>query len=122
MEIVEFTKVERQLMQVLWKLKKAFVKEIIQELPEPKPAYSTVSTIVRILETKGVVAYEAFGKTHRYYPLISKEEYMRFEADKFLDNYFSNSIQDMFSFFVNEKKIDLKDAQQLLKMIDKIKD
>ncbi|GEM65741.1 transcriptional regulator [Sphingobacterium faecium NBRC 15299] len=122
MEIVEFTKVERQLMQVLWKLKKAFVKEIIQELPEPKPAYSTVSTVVRILETKGVVAYEAFGKTHRYYPLISKEEYMRFEADKFLDNYFSNSIQDMFSFFVNEKKIDLKDAQQLLKMIDKIKD
>lgn len=122
MEIVEFTKVEHQLMQVLWKLEKAFVKEIIQELPEPKPAYSTVSTMIRILETKGVVAYEAFGKTHRYYPLISKEEYMRFEADKFLDNYFSNSIQDMFSFFVNEKKIDLKDAEQLLKMIDKIKD
>jgi len=122
MEIVEFTKVEYQLMQVLWKLEKAFVKEIIQELPEPKPAYSTVSTMIRILETKGAVAYEAFGKTHRYYPLISKEEYMRFEADKFLDNYFSNSIQDMFSFFVNEKKIDLKDAEQLLKMIDKIKD
>lgn len=122
MEIVEFTKVEHQLMQVLWKLEKAFVKEIIQELPDPKPAYSTVSTMIRILETKGVVAYEAFGKTHRYYPLISKEEYMRFEADKFLDNYFSNSIQDMFSFFVNEKKIDLKDAEQLLKMIDKIKD
>lgn len=122
MEIVEFTKVEHQLMQVLWKLEKAFVKEIIQELPEPKPAYSTVSTMIRILETKGVVAYEAFGKTHRYYPLISKEEYMRFEADKFLDNYFSNSIQDMFSFFVNEKKIDLKDAEELLKMIDKIKD
>jgi len=122
MEIVEFTKVEHQLMQVLWKLEKAFVKEIIQELPEPKTAYSTVSTMIRILETKGAVAYEAFGKTHRYYPLISKEEYMRFEADKFLDNYFSNSIQDMFSFFVNEKKIDLKDAEQLLKMIDKIKD
>lgn len=122
MEIVEFTKVEHQLMQVLWKLEKAFVKEIIQELPEPKPAYSTVSTMIRILETKGAVAYEAFGKTHRYYPLISKEEYMRFEADKFLDHYFSNSIQDMFSFFVNEKKIDLKDAEQLLKMIDKIKD
>lgn len=122
MEIVEFTKVEHQLMQVLWKLEKAFVKEIIQELPEPKPAYSTVSTMIRILETKGAVAYEAFGKTHRYYPVISKEEYMRFEADKFLDHYFSNSIQDMFSFFVNEKKIDLKDAEQLLKMIDKIKD
>eukprot|EP01133_Synstelium_polycarpum_P016390 gene16390-19502_t len=122
MDIKDLTKVESQLMQVIWKLKKAFVKEIINELPEPKPAYSTVSTIVRILENKGVIAYEAFGKTHRYYPLITKEEYMRYEADKFLSNYFSNSVQDMFSFFVDEKKIDLKDAEQLLKMIDKIKD
>ncbi len=122
MDIKDLTKVEGQLMQVLWKLKKAFVKEIINELPDPKPAYSTVSTIVRILENKGVLGYEAFGKTHRYYPLITREEYMRYEADKFLNNYFSNSVQDMFSFFVSEKKIDLKDAEQLLKMIDKIKD
>lgn len=122
MDIKDLTKVESQLMQVLWELKKAFVKEIIQELPDPKPAYSTVSTIMRILESKGVIGYEAFGKTHRYYPLITKEEYTRYEADKFLGNYFSNSVQDMFSFFVNEKKIDLKDAEELLKMIDKIKD
>lgn len=122
MDIKDLTKVEGQLMQVLWKLEKAFVKEIIKELPEPKPAYSTVSTIVRILESKGVIGYEAFGKTHRYYPLIKKEDYARYEADKFLGNYFSNSVQDMFSFFVREKKIDLKDAEQILKMIDKIKD
>ncbi|WP_283950721.1 BlaI/MecI/CopY family transcriptional regulator [Chryseobacterium herbae] len=122
MDIKDLTKVESQLMQVLWKLNRAFVKEIIHELPDPKPAYSTVSTIIKILEKKGVVGYEAFGKTHRYYPLISKEDYMRHEADKFLGNYFSNSVQDMFSFFVSEKKIDLKDAEQLLKMIDKIKD
>ena len=122
MDIKDLTKAESQLMQVLWELKKAFVKEIISELPNPKPAYSTVSTIIRILENKGVIGYEAFGKTHRYYPLIAKEEYMRHEADKFLGNYFSNSVQDMFSFFVREKKIDLKDAEQLLKMIDKIKD
>ena len=122
MDIKDLTKAESQLMQVLWELKKAFVKEIINELPDPKPAYSTVSTIIRILESKGVISYEAFGKTHRYYPLITKEEYMRYEADKFLDNYFSNSVQDMFSFFVREKKIDIKDAEQLLKMIDNIKD
>ena len=122
MDIKDLTKVESQLMQVLWKLNKAFVKEIINELPEPKPAYSTVSTIIRILENKGVISYEAFGKTHRYYPLITKEDYMRFEADKLLGNYFSNSVQDMFSFFVREKKIDLKDAEELLKMINKIKD
>ena len=122
MDIKDLTKTESQLMQVLWELKKAFVKEIINELPEPKPAYSTVSTIIRILESKGVISYEAFGKTHRYYPLITKEEYMRYEADKFLDNYFSNSVQNMFSFFVREKKIEMKDAEQLLKMIDNIKD
>ncbi len=122
MEIKELTKVENQLMQVLWVLEKAFIKEIIYELPDPKPAYSTVSTIIRILESKGVIGYEAFGKTHRYYPLITKEEYTRYEAEKFLGNYFSNSVQDMFSFFVREKKIDLKDAEQLLKMIDNIKD
>ncbi|MES2650584.1 MAG: BlaI/MecI/CopY family transcriptional regulator [Bacteroidota bacterium] len=122
MDIKDLTKVEGQLMQVLWKLEKAFVKEIIHELPEPKPAYSTVSTIIRILEGKGVIGYEAFGKTHRYYPLLTKEEYMRYEADKFLGNYFSNSVQDMFSFFVREKKVDLKDAEQLLKMINQIKD
>ncbi len=122
MDIKDLTRVEEQLMQVLWKLEKAFVKEIINELPEPKPAYSTVSTIIRILESKGVIAYEAFGKTHRYYPLITKEEYMRYEADKFLGNYFSNSVQDMFSFFVKERKIDMQDAEQLLKMINQIKD
>lgn len=122
MDIKDLTRVESQLMQVLWKLKKAFVKEIIGELPDPKPAYSTVSTIIRILESKGVIGYEAFGKTHRYFPLISKEEYMRYEADKFLGSYFSNSVQDMFSFFVQEKKIDMKDAEQLLKMINQIKD
>lgn len=122
MEIKDLTRVESQLMQVLWSLNRAFVKEIIHELPDPKPAYSTVSTIMRILESKGVVGFEAFGKTHRYYPLISREDYMRYEADKFLGSYFSNSVQDMFSFFVQEKKIDLKDAEKLLKMIDQIKD
>ncbi|WP_316804213.1 BlaI/MecI/CopY family transcriptional regulator [Pedobacter nototheniae] len=122
MDIKDLTRVEAQLMQILWRLERAFVKEIVHELPEPKPAYSTVSTIIRILESKGVIAYEAFGKTHRYYPLISKEEYMRHEADKFLGNYFSNSVQDMFSFFIRENKIDLKDADEILKMIDKIKD
>jgi Predicted transcriptional regulator len=122
MDIKDLTKVESQLMQVLWKLEKAFVKEIINELPDPKPAYSSVSTIIRILENKGVIAYEAFGKTHRYYPLITKEEYMLYETEKLLDNYFSSSVQDMFSFFVREKKVDMKDAEQLLKMIDKMKD
>ncbi|WP_026897651.1 BlaI/MecI/CopY family transcriptional regulator [Daejeonella oryzae] len=121
MEIKDLTRAEEQVIQVLWKLKKAFVKEIIDELPEPKPAYNTVSTIIRILETKGFVAHEAFGKSHRYYPLISMEDYKSFATGKLLTNYFGNSVESMFSFFVKEEKIDLKEADEILKLIEKLK-
>lgn len=121
MEIKDLTKAEEQLMQVLWRLEKAFVKELIDELPEPKPAYTTVSTVIRVLESKGFIGYEAFGRTHRYYPLISKEEYKRYETEKLLGNYFGNSVQDMFSFFLKEDKIGLGDMDEILKMINQIK-
>ena len=84
----ELTKAEEQVMQLLWKKEKAFVKELIEQMPDPKPAYNTVSTIVRILEKKGFVAYEAFGKTHRYFPLISKKEYTRKYMKNFMKGYF----------------------------------
>jgi predicted transcriptional regulator len=122
MEIKELTKAEEQIMQVLWDLNKAFVKDVIDELPEPKPAYNTVSTIIRILETKGFVNHEAFGKSHRYYPLITKEEYKSFATEKLLSGYFSNSVEKMFSFFVKEKKIDVKEADEILKILDELKD
>lgn len=99
MEIKELTRAEEQIMQVLWTLEDAFVKEIIDELPEPKPAYNTVSTIIRILETKGFVSHKAFGKSHRYFPLINREEYKSFATGKLLTNYFGNSVESMFSFF-----------------------
>lgn len=121
MEIKELTKAEEQIMQVLWVLGKGFVKDVIEELPEPKPAYNTVSTIIRILETKGFISHEAFGKSHRYFPVISKEEYKSFAAGKLLNNYFSNSVENMFSLFVKEKKIDLKEADEILKLIENLK-
>lgn len=121
MEIKELTKAEEQIMQVLWNLKKAFVKDVIDELPEPKPAYNTVSTIIRILETKGFADHEAYGKSHRYFPVVSKEDYKSYATGKLLSNYFSNSVEDMFSFFVKEKKIDLKEADEILKLIEKLK-
>jgi len=121
MEIKDLTKAEEQIMQVLWHLEKAFVKEVIDELPTPKPAYNTVSTIIRILETKGFIGHEAFGKAHQYYPLISKEEYKRHATEKLLGNYFGNSVESMFSFFVKEEKLDLSDVDEILKMINKIK-
>ncbi len=120
-QIKELTRAEEQIMQILWQLEKAFVKEVIEELPEPKPAYNTVSTFIRILETKGFIAHHSFGKSHQYYPLVSKEEYQNFSADKLLNGYFDNSVERMFSFFVEKEKIDLKEADEILKLIEKLK-
>ena len=121
MEVKELTKAEEQLMQILWDLKKAFVKEVIDELPAPKPAYNTVSTVIRILESKGFVSHTSFGKSHQYYPIISKEAYKNFATDKLLNGYFENSVESMFSFFVKKEKIDLAEADEIMKMIEKMK-
>jgi BlaI family penicillinase repressor len=120
-EIKELTKAEEQLMQILWDLKKGFVKEVIDQLPEPKPAYNTVSTFIRILETKGFIDHIAFGKSHQYYPIVSKEEYKTFATDKLMNGYFENSVESMFSYFVKKEKIDLAEADEILKMIEKLK-
>jgi BlaI family transcriptional regulator, penicillinase repressor len=121
MEAKELTRAEEQLMQVLWKMEKAFVKEMIEHLPDPKPIYSTVSTIIRVLEAKGFVGYEAFGRTHRYYPLLSKEQYKKQEAEKLLTNYFDNSVQDMLSFFIQEENLRVQDVEEIVRMINNIK-
>lgn len=120
-ELKELTRAEEQIMQELWELDKAFVKDIIDRLPNPKPAYNTVSTIVRILETKGFVGHETFGKSHRYYPLVSKEEYRTFATGKLLHGYFNNSARNMLSFFLEEQKLDINDADELLKLLETAK-
>ncbi|WP_449435345.1 BlaI/MecI/CopY family transcriptional regulator [Pedobacter steynii] len=117
----ELTKAEEQIMQVLWELKQAFVKEVIEQLPDPKPATTTVSTIIRILEGKGFVNHEAFGTTHRYFPVISIDDYKEFAAGKLLNNYFGNSVEKMFSFFLKQEKVDLKQADEILKLIEDLK-
>ena len=121
MEIKDLTKAEEQIMQILWQIEQGFVKDVIDHIPEPKPAYNTVSTIIRILETKGFIGHEAFGKAHQYHPLISKEDYKRYATEKLLGNYFENSVESMFSFFVKEEKVDLSDVDEILKMIQKLK-
>ncbi|MEB0261618.1 MULTISPECIES: BlaI/MecI/CopY family transcriptional regulator [unclassified Mucilaginibacter] len=122
MEIKDLTRAEEQIMQVLWQLEKGFVKDVLDVLPEPKPAYNTVSTIIRILETKGFVDHNAFGKSHEYYPIVSKEQYKNFAADKLLSGYFDNSVNRILSFFVNKEKINLKEADEIMKLIEKLKD
>lgn len=121
MEIKDLTKAEEQIMQIIWQIEKGYVKEVIDLLPIPKPAYNTVSTIIRILETKGFIGHHAFGKSHQYYALISKEDYKRHATEKLMGGYFENSVESMFSFFVKEEKIDLNDVDEILKMINNIK-
>jgi BlaI family transcriptional regulator, penicillinase repressor len=117
----ELTKAEEQIMQILWELEQAFVKDVIEQLPDPKPATTTVSTIIRILEGKGFVNHEAFGTTHRYFPIISIDDYKGFAAGKLLNNYFGNSVEKMFSFFLKQEKVDIKEADEILKLIENLK-
>lgn len=117
----DLTKAEEQVMQVLWQLETAFVKDILEEFPEPKPAYNTVSTIVRILETKGFIGHEAFGKSHRYHPLVTKDAYRKFSMNQMVEGYFGGSAKNLVSFFVKDKNIDTKDLDELLRVIEKAK-
>jgi BlaI family transcriptional regulator, penicillinase repressor len=117
----ELTKAEDQIMQILWTLEKGFVKDIIDQLPEPKPAYNTVSTIVRILEKKGFVGYKAYGKTHEYFPIIMKEKYKQFYLNNLVRGYFNGSFQNLVSFFAKESKMDVQDIDQLMKELEHLK-
>ena len=113
-DLKELTKAEDQVMQILWKLQKGFVKDVIEEMPNPKPAYNTVSTIVRILETKGFVDHKAYGKTHEYFPLITRDKYTKFYLNNLIKGYFNGSFQNLVSFFAKENKMDIHDLEKLL--------
>ncbi|NOQ91457.1 MAG: BlaI/MecI/CopY family transcriptional regulator [Flavobacteriaceae bacterium] len=117
----QLTKAEEQIMQVLWNLKLCSVKEIIEQLPNPKPAYNTVSTIVRILETKKFVDHKTFGKGYKYYPKVKKETYSNQSLHKLVDGYFGGSFKSMVSFFVKKNDVDLKELESIMIEIDKSK-
>jgi len=110
----ELTRAEEQIMHVLWHLRRAYVKDIIECLPEPKPAYNTVSTIVRILEKKGFVGHEAFGKTHRYHPLVAKEDYTQAFLKSFVRDYFGDSYQELVSFFAKDRGLSVSELEEIL--------
>lgn len=118
-EFKPLTKAEEEIMQVLWQLEKAFVKDVIDELPEPRPHYNTVSTIIKILEDKGFVEHESLGKSNRYYPLVAKEEYSKKSMNQFVGKYFEGSFANMLSFFAKEKNISVKDLEEILEIMKK---
>jgi BlaI family penicillinase repressor len=121
MDIKGLTRAEEQVMQLLWQLKEAIVKDIIGLMPLPKPAYNTISTVVRILEGKGFAGHKAYGNSHVYFPLISEAEYKRFTFDKMMGSYFSNSYQSLVSFIANEKKLDIQQLDELTQSIEGLK-
>ena len=114
----KLTKAEEQVMQILWKLEKGLVRDVIDQFPDPKPPYNTVSTVIRVLEKKGFVDHKAYGTTYEYFPLIEKEEYAKVHFMYFMKNYFNNSFPKMAAFFAREKNISMKEMEDILKMTE----
>jgi BlaI family transcriptional regulator, penicillinase repressor len=115
----KLTNKEEEIMQILWKLKKAFVKEVMAEITEDQPHYNTLSTIIRNLEEKGFVSHNAFGNTHQYFPVVKMEEYRKRFMNTAIDNYFDSSYKNLVSFFAEEKKISAAELREILDIIEK---
>lgn len=115
------TKAEEQVMQILWDEMEGFVKDLLPKFPEPKPAYNTVSTIIRILEKKGFVDHRSFGKSHQYYPLVSREQYRNERFSYLMKDYFNNSMKQVLSHFGNSGSLNLKEADEIIQLMEEIK-
>ncbi|WP_309608193.1 BlaI/MecI/CopY family transcriptional regulator [Flavobacterium sp.] len=115
----KLTNKEEEIMQILWKLKKAFVKEVLAEIADEKPHYNTLSTIIRNLEEKGFVSYNAFGNTHQYFPIVKMEDYRKRFMNTAIENYFDSSYKNMVSFFAEENKISAEELREILAIIEK---
>jgi len=113
----KLTRKEEELMKILWRLEKAFVKDIVEKYPDPKPHYNTISSLVRLLQDKGVIGYTQYGNTYQYHPLISKEEYRRSFMNQIVTDYFDNSYKSAVAFFVKEKGLSDEEIEDLIKLI-----
>jgi BlaI family transcriptional regulator, penicillinase repressor len=119
--MIKLAKREEQIMNVFWQLKKAFIKEVIPELPDPKPHYNSVATMVKILEDKGFLSHEAVGNIFQYYPLVSKEEYNKHAIKDVVKQYFNNSYPNMLAYFAKEQKISDEELKEIVKLIKSAK-
>lgn len=114
----KLTNKEEEIMHILWKLKKAFVKDVLAEIKEDKPHYNTLSTIIRNLEEKGYVGYHAYGKTHQYFPIVSLEDYRNKFMNSAIKDYFNNSYKNVVSFFAKEEKISIQELREIIELIE----
>ena len=122
MKLRELTKAEEQVMLILWEMGEGLVKEVIDKMDGPKPAYNTVSTVIRVLEGKGFIDHKAIGNTYIYFPIISEAQYKHFAFDKVMNNYFENNYQSLVSFLVKEKNMDMEELDELIALAEKLKD
>ncbi len=114
----ELTKAEEQVMQILWEMGRGFVKDVVDRFPEPRPAYNTVSTIIRILEKKGFVSYKSYGNTYEYYPLITRNDYSKTFLNSVVNRYFNSSYQNLVTFFASDRQVSLQDLEEIRKLVD----
>lgn len=117
-EIKELTRAELQIMQIIWEKGNVFVNDIIAEMSEPKPVYTTVSTIVRILVDKNFLSYKAFGKTHQYFAVISKEDYTKRYMTGVVNNFFSGSIKSLVSFFAEKESLSVNEIDDIIDILN----
>ncbi|MEN1784706.1 MAG: BlaI/MecI/CopY family transcriptional regulator [Bacteroidota bacterium] len=115
----KLTNKEEAIMKILWRLQKAFVKEILVEIDGDRPHYNTLSTIVRNLQEKGYVAHEAFGNTHRYFPVVSKEQYRKQYVNRSIADFYDNSYKGLVSHFAKEEKISVAELKEIIALIEK---
>lgn len=114
----ELTKAEEQIMQYLWRLKKAFLKDIVEQFPEPKPAYTTVSTVIRVLVKKGFIGYNTYGKVHEYFPKVTKRAYTKSFFSGVFNSFFDQSASGFTSFFTKENDLSLTDLEEMKQIIE----
>ncbi|MDR2222396.1 MAG: BlaI/MecI/CopY family transcriptional regulator [Flavobacteriaceae bacterium] len=117
----KLTNKEEEIMCILWKIEKGFVNDILEHISEPKPHYNTLSTMVRLLEEKGVVSYKAYGKSHQYFPVLQKEDYRKMFMDETMEKYFDNSFSNLVNYFVKDKKLSSTELEELMQIIEKNK-
>lgn len=115
------TKAEEQIMQVIWKIKEGFIRDVMEAIPAPKPHQNTVATILKILVEKEFVGIKTFGRQHQYYPLVSKEGYSKASIKSLVKGYFGGSFSDAVSFMVKENNLSIEDLETLLQQIKKEK-
>ncbi|MCR9252592.1 MAG: BlaI/MecI/CopY family transcriptional regulator [bacterium] len=115
------TKAEEKIMKILWGIEKGFIKDIIEQYPDPKPPYNSVSTIVRVLVQKEIVGYKAYGNSHQYYPKISREEYSKGQLSRLVSDYYNNSLKQVVSFFSESKELNEKELNEAIQLLESLK-